>query len=129
MGIVNRKIGVVSKQVSDILGSPNETGKNIYIGEANINHMKNRHFDDYQKYGNYIEYIIINPDFVGINPKNQSIEYVKEFSVDNDFVKVAVRVSSGGQYYARTLYVLKNSRVNNFIAQGTLKKIKNRQRY
>ena len=125
MGVVNRKIGVISEQVSDILGNPEEAGKKIYIGEGNIAHMKNRHPADYQKYGDYIEYIISTPDFVGINPKDQSIEYVKEFSVDDEFVKVAVRVSSGGQYYARTLYVLKNSRVNNFIAQGTLKVIKN----
>ena len=125
MRTANRKIGIISKQVSDILGKPDVAGKSIYIGEANVAHMKNRHFDDYQKYGDYVEHIICNPDFVGINPKDQSIEYVKEFSVDDDFVKVAVRVSAGGQYYARTLYVLKNSRVNNFIAQGTLKKIKN----
>jgi len=123
MGIINEKIGVISKQVATILDIPDVAGKNIYIGEANIAHMKNRHFDDYQKYGEYISEIVSQPDFVGINPKDQSIEYVKEFSVNDDFVKVAVRVSSGGQYYARTLYVLKNSRVNNFIAQGTLKRV------
>ena len=125
MRTANRKIGTISKQISDILGTPDKAGKDIYIGDANITHMKNRHFDDYQKYGKHINEIVNNPDFVGINPKDQSIEYVKEFHVDDDFVKVAVRVSSGGYYYARTLYVLKNSRVNNFIAQGTLKMVKN----
>ena len=83
--------------------------------------MLNRHPSDFAKYGLYIGLIISEPDFVGINPKDQSIEYVKEFSIDNKFVKVAVRVSASGKYFVRSLYVLNTNRVNNFVAKGTLK--------
>ncbi len=63
-----------------------------------------------------------SPDYVGQNPSDGSIEYVKEFLVDGDHVKVAVRLAGSGRYYARSLYVLNPNRVKNFIAKGTLKK-------
>ena len=52
-----------------------------------------------------------------------SIEYVKQFVIDNKYVKVAVRVTTNGTYYARSLYVLNSNRVNNFIKKGSLHKI------
>ena len=67
--------------------------------------------------------IIANPDYVGINSKDNSIEYVKEYIVDNEYVKVAVRISSGNRLYARSVYVLNRRRVQNFIKKGTLKKL------
>lgn len=85
--------------------------------------MKSSHFDDYAKYGNDIPNILSSPDFVGVKPKDGSIEYVKEYKTDSEFVKVAVRVSGGGTLFARSLYVLNNNRVYNFISKGTLKKI------
>ena len=48
---------------------------------------------------------------------------MKEFKIDDEFVKVAVRLSGGGALYARSLYILKPNRVKNFIAKGTLKKV------
>jgi hypothetical protein len=94
----------------------------IYIGDSNISHMKSKHPNDYAKYGQYINVILASPDYVGINPSDNSIEYVKEFVINNDFVKVAVRVSQSGNLYARSLYILNPNRVKNFVANGTLKK-------
>ena len=84
--------------------------------------MKSSHPSDYQKYSPYISAILSSPDYVGINNADSSIEYVKEFIQDNNYVKVAVRVSASGQYFARSIYVLNTNRVNNFIEKGTLKK-------
>jgi len=94
--------------------------RNIYIGETNIIHMKNDHPDDYEKYGQHISEILEFPDYVKTNDSNGSIEYVKEFKIDNEYVKVAVRLSNGNKLFARTLYVLKTSRTNNFINSGKL---------
>ena len=47
---------------------------------------------------------------------------MKEFLINGEFVKVAVRLSGGGALYARSLYVLNHNRVKNFIQKGTLKK-------
>jgi hypothetical protein len=58
--------------------------------------MKKSHPADYERYGDRINIIIDSPDYVGINPKDSSIEYVKEFVVDGEHVKVAVRVTGSG---------------------------------
>lgn len=92
------------------------------MGESNIIHMKTSHLNDYIKYGDYISLIINNADYVGINSSDNSIEYVKEFVIEDEYVKVAVRVSKGNVLYARSLYVLNKNRVKNFIAKNTLKK-------
>lgn len=85
--------------------------------------MQTHHPADWAKYGTELINILAFPDYVGQNPSDGSIEYVKEFLVDGEFVKVAVRLSGQGYYYARSLYVLNDSRVKNFIAKGTLKKV------
>ena len=85
--------------------------------------MQNRHPADYAKYGQFIPQILAQPDYVGENPADGSIEYVKDFQINGEFVKVAVRLSGSGKLYARSLYVLNSNRVNNFIKKGTLKKI------
>lgn len=114
-----KKIGMISQRVIDLLELDLSGAVPIYIGESNIRHMKVNHPDDFEKYGESIEEILAYPDYVGIG-SDASIEYVKEFCVDEKYVKVAVRVSTGGRYYARTMYCLKNSRVENYIRKGTL---------
>lgn len=85
-----------------------------------ISHMKKAHPDDFLRYGNHIESILCSPDYVAKNPKDGSLEYVKEYKIHDEYVKVAVRVSGGGTYYARSLYVLNKRRVINFIKKQTL---------
>jgi len=120
-----RKIGVITQEVISTLKLSIVPGTPIYIGQSNITHMLKKHPSAYIKYGSYIHDIVNHPDYVGINPGDNSIEYVKEFKVDNNYIKVAVRVSSGGKFYARSLYVLNSSRVKNFITNGTLKQLTN----
>lgn len=117
-------VGTISAEVISLLGLDTAVGTPIFIGESNRQHMITKHPEDYEKYGSYIPEILSSPDYVAQNPKNSSIEYVKEFHIDHDFVKVAVRITSSGAYYARTLYVLNSGRVERFIEQETLKKIK-----
>lgn len=82
--------------------------------------MKSSHPRDFEKYGNDIESIIATPDYVGKNTKDDSIEFTKEYILDGEFGKVAVRVSLHNIYYARSLYVLNPHRAKNFIDKGTL---------
>lgn len=114
------KIGKIKAEVIAALGLSVKANTPIYLGVSNINHMIKSHPADFQIYGSYIQQILDAPDFVGINPKDQSIEYVKEFIVNNEYVKVAVRVSTSGIYFARSLYILNSNRVHNFINKGTL---------
>lgn len=119
----NQKVGKLSARVISLLGLSQKQDQPILLGASNIAHMQAKHPADYQKYGQYIPHILSQPDYVGQNPKDGSIEYVKEFKVNNDFVKVAVRISGQGNLYARSVYVLKPNRVQNFIQAGTLKKV------
>lgn len=120
---MQQKVGAIADNVIAALGLPVISGTPIYLGDSNIRHMIERHPADYQKYGAHIPNILSNPDYVGTNPTDGSIEYVKEFLIDGEYVKVAVRISGTGKYYARSLYVLNPNRVRNFIAKGTLKRI------
>lgn len=117
-------IGKITSNVIEILKIDTPTDSNIYIGESNIIHMKKRHPNDYAKYGQYLSTILSAPDYVGINTSDDSIEYVKEFVVNGDYVKVAVRATeTNKKYYVKTMYVLNPKRTQNFIAKGTLKKV------
>lgn len=120
---MDTQVGSISEKVISVLGLSMKPGQPIFLGNSNIVHMQNRHPADYLKYGQYIPAILSAPDYVGQNPSDGSIEYVKDFQIDGEFVKVAVRLSNGGTLFARSLYVLNPKRVKNFIAKGTLKRI------
>lgn len=69
--------GYFSSDIINILGLNITEGTPIYIADSNIMHMKNSHPADYAKYGNDIPQIISNPDYVGVNAKDNSIEFTK----------------------------------------------------
>ena len=119
-----KHIATLDDKIFKILGiSPFEDNK-VYVGETNIRHIEAKHKDDFDKYFLHISDIINKPDYVGLNVKDNSIELVKEFCVDNNYVKVAVRISNNRKLFARSLYTLNTNRVKNFIKKGTLKKFK-----
>lgn len=120
---MRKRIGFFSSNVIRTLGLDIPAGTPIYIADSNIEHMKTSHPEDYEKYGNELQNIIANPDYVGKNTKDDSIEFTKEYFINGEYVKVAVRVSTQNTYYARSMYVLNPNRVKNFIEKGTLKKL------
>ena len=72
-----RLVGVVSAAVSRTLGDDGrqyKAGDMIYIGESNVNHMKRRHSSAYSKYGDRPTQIVSEPDYVGINDEDGSLE-------------------------------------------------------
>ena len=117
-----KQVGKLSQRVIEVLGLTLSEGRSILLGESNIAHMVSRHPEDYALYGEYIPLISSMPDYVALNTKDESIEYVKEVQMDDVYVKVAVRVSARGQLFARSVYRLNTNRAKNFIEKGTLKK-------
>lgn len=102
--IIPEIIGVLNKEIRDYFGLKENF---VYIGEQNKEHIKNKHYEDYEKYFEYISEIISSPDYYGKNLKDDSIELVKEFETsDKVYIKVAVRISKKGVLFARTLYKL-----------------------
>lgn len=115
-------IGIITEHIERLLGITITGDRAIYFGESNLTHMKTSHPADFAKYGADLEAILAAPDYVGQNPTDGSIEYVKEYVIDGEFVKVAVRIAGSGRYYARSLYILNSNRVRNYIAKNTLKR-------
>jgi len=121
-----RKIGVIKKKVISLL-KLNHIKENspVFIGEQNIAHMKSRHPAEFDMYFNDIEMIIDSPDYIGINSKDGSITYVKLYEANNEYIRVGVKVSVTGKFFARTLHLLSTCNAENYIQKGTLISVNN----
>ena len=115
-------IGRLDEKIASILGIDVPDDPMIYLGEQNIQHMMSSHPDDYSRYGDKIGEIVSSPDYVYLDTRDGSIEFVKEFVFFGEFIKVAVRATASSVLYARTLYVLREERVQSYINSGLLKK-------
>ncbi len=78
------KVGIVSENVKKLLGLSSVVDDNIYMSATNIAHMESSHPADYAKYKDQMKNILASPDYVGKNPNDNSIEYVKNFIIDNE---------------------------------------------
>ncbi len=116
-------IGYIFKDVIKTLGLNISPDTPVFIGESNIEHIKNRHPYKFDKYYKDISIIINSPDYVGINPKDDSILFVKLYNVDGEYVRVAVKIASGGKYFARTLHSLSTCNAERYLEKGTLKRL------
>ncbi|MGP3740521.1 PBECR2 nuclease fold domain-containing protein [Bacillus sp. 4A_MP2] len=119
------QIGFINYTVINELNLANSPSP-IFIGKSNIDHMRKEHPDDYSKYGCYIKDIIDCPDYVSLhpNPDNGSIQYIKVFFDENNekrHVLVAVRSTKQGIFFARSLFVMNSSKVENYTNKGMLK--------
>ena len=119
---MNKKIGKLNKKVIQLLNLKYNEELPILLGDSNINHMQRQHQEDYEKYGHDISNIINNPTYVAKNPTQGSIEYIKEYNVDNTFVLVAVRVSNKGTMFAKTLFTMTERKKNIYLKNGYAKK-------
>lgn len=117
-------IGYISQEVICVLGlSDISPGTPILLGESNIEHIRKRHPYEYDKYFPDIQEILASPDYVGISPSDNSLAYVKEYLVASEYVKVAVRVTARGQFFAKSLHSLSTYNAERYIERGTLKKL------
>ena len=116
-------VGHISQSVIDILKLKMAPNAPVFIGETNIEHIKNRHPYEYEKYFIEIGTIIDSPDYVGLNPKDSSILFVKLFELHGEYIRVAVKVSSEGRCFAKTMHLLSTCNAERYIEKGTLKKL------
>jgi hypothetical protein len=77
-----RIVGYITQEVIDILNLNVKTNTPIYIGDSNIEHIKNRHRYEFDKYFKDIESILNSPDYVGLNPKDGSVLYVRLYELN-----------------------------------------------
>ena len=117
---MTQQIGFFSEKVVDLLKLDIEINTPIYIGDSNIEHIKNRHPYEYDLYFSKIDDIISNPDYVGQNPSDKSIAFVKTYQLDSEFIRVAVRITPSGRHFAKTLHLLSTHNAERYIEKGTL---------
>lgn len=123
----NKIIGNLTKSIIDEFGLNLKEGQPIYIGESNLKHMESEHPEDFKLYGDKIEEIINNPDFIAKHPnkKNSAIEYIKIYkNKEDNHVLVAVRATGAGTLFARTLFVMDDEKVNKYKNKNALKPYK-----
>ena len=80
------KVGEISLRLIQLLGLTCAPGTPIFMGPSNIEHMKNKHPDDFNTYHDQIPSILSSPDYVR-KSSDGSIEYVKEFRYNSEYVK------------------------------------------
>ncbi len=118
-----KKIGEFSQEIIDILKLDIRCGTPIYIGDSNIEHIKSRHPYEYDKYFCDIEDIIQTPDYIGQNPHDASILFVRLYEICGEYIRVAVKISPYGNCYVKTLHLLSTCNAERYIEKGTLKKL------
>ena len=93
----------------------------IYRSSRLINHIQRRH-PDFVGYIDKLPEILLNPDYIGKNPKEpDSMELVKEFS---DNILVAIKLDVKNNYlYVASLYNISDGKLHNRIHSGRLKKL------
>jgi hypothetical protein len=96
----------------------------ILFGVSNREHIKKEHPATFAKYSqelvHTISSILQTPDFVG--SRDGAIEYIK-IMPDGEILKIAVRESKNGVFFARTLYPIQQDELNRFLAKNTLIKV------
>ena len=114
-------VGKLTKKIIDLLEL--DIGvSNIYIDRKRIKHIK-KHIKDFQTENDFwnhiekIDEIIENPDFVGLHPSKESIQYIKKI---DEWTLVAVRVKGRDSLTVRTAYPLSQNKLQNYIDAGRL---------
>jgi hypothetical protein len=109
-------VGTLTQEVIDHLGLKCDPGP-IYIGPTNIEHIQARHPVEFALHLQDIPDIIQNPDYVGIHPKQNGVEFVKTFAQG---IMVSIRLSAKGVPYVRSLYAVPDKRIQAYLQKGTL---------
>lgn len=116
---VRIKIGEFSQNVIDSLGI-NKKPCNIFMWSDRIKYSE-KHKGNYLNNEEYIKCmeqipnIIENPDFVGLHPNKDSIQYIKQ--VDRNML-VGVRLKTDNALYYSADYPITNSQLQNYIDTG-----------
>lgn len=118
--MIMKNVGKLSKKVIETFDLDYEEGTLIKLSPKRKNHMEKHRdeFSDFDTTFERIDEIIANPDYVGQHPTGKSLEYIKK--IDGN-VLVAVRLSD--KLTVRTMYVIKETKLKNYIESGRTRKI------
>ena len=116
------KVGKYNPKFNEVLGIKIEELE-IYRSKGLPSHMVKRKHFKCLKYIDYIPDIILEPDYLGINPNEQEtiIELVKKYA---DNVMIGIKLDTDGEYlYVSTMHDIQESKILRRLHSGRLKKI------
>ncbi|MCM1154420.1 MAG: hypothetical protein NC314_12470 [Roseburia sp.] len=116
-------VGYLKQEIIDSLKLKITTNTPIYLGNININHIKNKHPYEYECYFDYIEEIIDKPDYYGINPKDENIMLIKIFEVSGNNIRIGIKLTKEGKLYMKTLHMLNSVNFERFLEKGTIRRL------
>lgn len=116
-----RQVGFITQTTVNLLGlSHIEPNKEIYLGPTNISHMQRSHPEDFARYGDCLEEVIQYPNYVMLHPSDGSIRFIREYIENGERVLVAVRASAAGSFFARSLYIIEEAKLESYRSTGNL---------
>lgn len=114
------KVGKYNSKFNEILGI-NIKELEIYRSKGLPSHMVKRKHFKCLKYIDYIPNIILEPDYIGINPNEQdtSIELIKRYA---DNVMIGIKLDTDGEYlYVSTMHEVQESKISRRLHSGRIK--------
>lgn len=114
------KVGKYNPKFNDILGIDIKDFE-IYRSKGLPSHMVKRKHYNCLKYIDYIPDIILEPDYIGMNPNEagKSIELIKRY--ENN-VLVGIKLDSDGEYlYVSTMHDVQESKIIRRLHSGRIK--------
>lgn len=114
------KVGQYNSKFNEILGINIEILE-IYRSKGLPSHIVKRKHYKCLKYIDYIPDIILEPDYIGINPNEQgiSIELIKRYS---DNVMIGIKLDTEGEYlYVSTMIDVQESKISRRLNSGRIK--------
>ena len=113
-------VGILNDKIINLLNlDPDLEGKEIFLSSKRKKHMKKhkRECLDFEKSFNEINLVINEPNYVGLHPDGQAIQFIK---VTNENVLLAVKLDK--YLDVRTMYVITDNKLQNYVNSGRIKK-------
>lgn len=120
-GIKKVKIGELRQEVIDAF-QLNRKPCDIILWYDRIKYVEKHKKDfksenDYYKHIEQIPNIIQNPDYIGLHPKDNSLQYIKRI---DKIMLLGVRIKAKGDIFFRSTYPISESNLRKYLNSGTL---------
>jgi len=126
-GFNSVKIGVLSKEIIDLLNL-NRDPCDIILWEDRFKYIQKHKGDfkseiDFECHVAAIPEVIENPDYIGVHPHKNSLEFIKRI---DELLIVVVRIKQQGDLAFRTMYPLSQKQLQEYLKRGTVVEFKKR---
>ena len=123
MGTDIEKLGVVGSDIVNKFNLTISPDTPIFVGLNNRIHMENKHGEIYRQYSDCMSDVINSPDYVGVNPHDNSLEYYKDYDGNIIHIKLAARPTKNGVFFARSMYDVNDVSLQNYLSKGRIKPV------